>query len=121
MDGGHQALADFEIVMDHLDHGREAICGAACRRYDLHVRFESVVVHSHYKHGTVCRWCCYDYSACAGIQVALLGIDLKVCVLWVNLKVVLTQARSVVVKMPVASTTYSVQCFDHGILFGSFS
>ncbi len=48
MDGGDRTVADAELLMDHLDHRRQAVGGAGCRGDDAMLRrIEQTIVNAH--------------------------------------------------------------------------
>mmetsp|Transcript_23903 Transcript_23903/g.76897 ORF Transcript_23903/g.76897 Transcript_23903/m.76897 type:complete len:296 (-) Transcript_23903:40-927(-) len=55
VDGGHEALLDAEVVVDHLGHGRQTVRRARRVRDDVHRRFVFLQVHAADEHGRVRR------------------------------------------------------------------
>jgi len=55
VDGGHQALGDLEVVVDHLGERGETVGGAGGVGDNLHAALVLLVVHSHHEHWGVRR------------------------------------------------------------------
>ena len=53
MDGGHQALHDAELVIQHLGDGGQAVGGAGGVGYERHIRGVLAVVDAHDEHGRI--------------------------------------------------------------------
>ena len=53
VDGGHQALHDAELVIQHLGDGGQAVGGAGGVGYERHIRGVLAVVDAHDEHGRI--------------------------------------------------------------------
>jgi hypothetical protein len=50
VDGGHEALDDFEVVVDDLGDGSQAVGGAAGVGHDVHCRLNKIHLFVNYCH-----------------------------------------------------------------------
>ena len=55
MHGGHETLGDAEVVVDDLGQRGQTVGGARRVAQDVDTGLVLVLVHSHHKHGRVCR------------------------------------------------------------------
>ena len=73
--GGHQALYNGEVVVDHLGHRRQAVGGAGSVGHHLHVGLVGVQVHATDEHGRVSGRGGDDHLLGAALEVSARLLD----------------------------------------------
>ena len=72
MNGGHQALGDAEVVVQHLGDGSQAVGGAGSVGNKVHAGVIGCIVDAHHEHGgVILGGGAHDDLFGAGVQVAL--------------------------------------------------
>ena len=72
MNGGHQAVGNAEVIVQHLGNGGQAVGGAAGVGHEGHIGGVAVLVHAHNEHGgVVLGGGGHDHMLGAGLDVAL--------------------------------------------------
>ena len=77
MNGGDLAMPNAEQLMDHFDHGSQAVGGAGGCRHDAMGSWQILVVvhtHHHIEHARVLHGCGHHHPLGPAVEVTLQGL-----------------------------------------------